>query len=71
MAAKTPEERNAVMAEHMKTMQKGMGMMNGIGGMAGSKSPPTNMTDRQAMLEQRIGMMWMMCDRLPQTPAKP
>ena len=36
IAAKTPEERNALMAEHMKTMQNGMSMMNGMwmpGGM--------------------------------------
>lgn len=75
MAAKTPEERNALMAEHMKTMQEGMSMMNGMGGMAGTKSPPTKMTERQAMMEQRMDMMQtmmeMMVDRLPQTPAKP
>ena len=45
MAAKTPEERSALMAEHMKTMQEGMGMMKGMGGMTGPKSPPTNMTE--------------------------
>ena len=75
MAAKTPEERSALMAEHMKTMQDGMGMMKGMGGMAGPKSPPTNMTERQTMMEQRMDMMQtmmeMMVDRLPQTPAKP
>ena len=31
MAAKTPEERNALMAEHMKVMQEGMSMMNRMG----------------------------------------
>lgn len=75
MAAKTPEERNALMAEHMKTMQDGMSMMKGMGGMAGPKSPPTSMTERQAMMEQRMDMMQammeMMADRLPPTPAKP
>ena len=78
MAAKTPEERNALMGEHMKTMQEGMGMMKGMGGMggmAGPKSPPTSMTERQTMMEQRMDMMQtmmeMMVDRLPQTPAKP
>jgi hypothetical protein len=78
MAAKTPEERSALMAEHMKTMQEGMGMMKrmgGMGGMTGAKSMPTNMTERQAMMEQRMDMMQtmmeMMVDRLPQTPAKP
>ena len=81
MAAKTPEERSALMAAHMKSMQegmdmmKGMGGMGGMGGMAGPKSPATNMTERQTMMEQRMDMMQtmmeMMVDRLPQTPAKP
>lgn len=34
MAAKTPDERNALMGEHMRTMQEGMSMMKGMGGMA-------------------------------------
>ena len=75
MAAKTPEERSALMAEHMKTMHEGMGMMKGMGGMTGPKSPPSNMAERQTMMEQRMDMMQtmmeMMVDRLPQTPAKP
>ena len=81
MAAKTPEERSALMAEHMKSMQEGMGMMKGMGGMggmggmAGPKSPATNMTERQTMMEQRMDMMQtmmeMMVDRLPASPAKP
>jgi hypothetical protein len=74
MAAKTPEERNGLMADHMKTMQDGMGMMKGMGGMAGPKSPPANMTERQTMMEQRMDMMQtmmeMMADRLPQLPVK-
>jgi len=75
MAAKTPDERNALMAGHMKTMQEGMGMMRGMGGMRDPKGPPINMTERQSMMEQRMDMMQtmmeMMVDRLPQTPAKP
>lgn len=41
MNAKTPEERSALMAEHMQTMRDGMGMMQkmgqsgGMGGMSG------------------------------------
>ena len=87
VAAKTPEERNALMAEHMKTMQEGMSMMKGMGGMSGAgsmggmgnmsgpKSPPANMAERQTLMEQRMDMMQsmmeMMADRLPQTPARP
>ena len=79
MAAKTPAEREALMAEHMKTMQEGMGMMKGMGGMGGmggteSKATPADMTQRQRMMEQRMDMMQtmmeMMVDRLPQSPAK-
>ena len=33
MAARTPEERSALMAEHMKSMRDGMAMMDKAGGM--------------------------------------
>lgn len=75
MAAKTPDERKALMAEHMKTMHEGMDMMKGAGGMAAANKPPMDMTQRQNMMEQRMDMMQtmmeMMADRLPQSPAKP
>ena len=75
MNAKTPAERQALMAEHTKTMHEGMAMMKGQGGMASSNKPPTDMTQRQNMMEQRMDMMQtlmeMMVDRLPQSPAKP
>ena len=78
MAAKTSEERNALMAEHMTTMQEGMAAMKsmgGMGGMAHAKATPANMAQRQTMMEQRMDMMQsmmeMMADRLPQMPAKP
>lgn len=35
MAAKTPEERKALMADHMKTMQDGMSMMEKMDAMGG------------------------------------
>jgi hypothetical protein len=72
MAAKTPEERNALMAEHMKTMQGGMAMMNGMssGGMGGKG----NMASQHMMMEKRMdmmqSMMQMMMDRMPAAPAK-
>ena len=81
MAAKTPEERNALMADHMKSMQDGMGMMKGMGGsggmgaMSGPKASSADMAQRQAQMEQRMDMMQtmmeMMADRLPQSSAKP
>ena len=72
MAAKTPEERNALMAEHMKTMQEGMAMMNGMspGGMGAVKG---DAAARQQMMEKHMemmqSMMQMMMDRMPGAPA--
>jgi hypothetical protein len=78
--AKTPEERQALMAEHMKLMQDGMGMMkqmggmSGMGGMQGGKDMSGNMADRQQMMEKRMemmeSMMQMMMDRTPPAPTK-
>lgn len=77
MNAKTPEERQALMAERMKTMQEGMAMMSmmsmmggaGMGGMQGQKPMPGNMKQRQQMLEKRMEMMetmmQMMMDGMP------
>ena len=75
MAAKTPEERSALMNEHMKTMGAGMAMMKDMpmGMGKGDMKGPRGMADRQAMMEKRMSMMEatmeMMGDRLPQ-PAK-
>jgi len=57
MAAKSPEERQALMADHMKAMQDGMAMMGRMqggtmgGGMSGSQ---------HEMMERRMDMMQMM-----------
>ena len=71
MNAKTPEERNKLMAEHMKAMQDGMAMMGGMKGMQGMTG---DMGARQQMMEKRMdmmqSMMQMMMDRLPAEPAK-
>ena len=79
-AAKTPDERQALMAEHMKVMQDGMGMMkqmgamSGMGGMEGGKGMNGNMADRQQMMEKRMemmeSMMQMMMDRMPAATVK-
>ena len=73
MAAKTPEERNALMAEHMQAMQDGMTMMNGMaargmGGMKGDMAAHHQMMDKRMDMMQ--SMMEMMVDRLPAAPAK-
>ncbi len=74
MAAKTPEERKALMTEHMKTMQDGMAMMgkmNGASsGMAGGmEGKSMDMASHHQMMEKRMAMMTsmmqMMMDRMP------
>ncbi|TAM17990.1 MAG: hypothetical protein EPN62_19695 [Candidimonas sp.] len=70
MAAKTPEERAALMKDHMKTMQDGMGMMGQMrGGMTGGKGAmpmdPETVKRRMDMMEM---MMQMMMDREEMKP---
>ena len=73
MAAKTPEERNALMPEHMQAMQDAATMMNGMTarGMAGKKG---DMAAHHRMMDKRMEMMQatmlLMMDRLPATTAK-
>jgi len=74
-AAKTPEERQALMAEHMKLMKDGMSMMKQMGGMSSmtgmspDKTKKAGMPGRQQMMEKRMdmmeSMMQMMMDRMP------
>ncbi len=75
MNAKTPEERQALMAEHMKAMQGGMAMMKGMSGMSGMggmggmgdpKGMPADMTERHKMMMQHMEMMQMMMDMMMQ-----
>ena len=76
MAAKTPEERNSLMAEHMKSMQDGMKMMEGMAstGMKGMSGMSSDMSAHHAMMEKRMAMMQtmmkMMMDRMPALPAR-
>lgn len=78
LAAKTPAERNALMAEQMKLMQNGMNMMGGMGGMGvmgagAAPGKPADMAACQGMMEQRMdmmqSMMQMMMDRMQYAPA--
>ena len=79
MAAKTPEECNKLMAEHMKSMQDGMKMMDGMsspgmGDMKGMQGMSGDMGARHQMMEKRMQMMQtmmkMMMDRMPDAPAR-
>jgi hypothetical protein len=74
VGARTPEQRQALMAEHLRLMQDGMAMMGGMGPgaglgmgmMSGDKGagsmPAGPMTPemRQQMLEKRMEMMQSM-----------
>lgn len=71
LAAKSPEERQALMADHMKMMQDGMDMMKGMrdmGGMRDGKKMGDGMSERHAMMEKKMemmqAMMQMMMDRM-------
>ena len=79
MAAKTPEERSKLMAEHMKSMQDGMAMMEGMSGagmqgMGGMGGMGGDMAARHQTMEKRMEMMQtmmkMMMDRIPAAPMK-
>ena len=79
MSAKTPEEHNRLMAEHMKSMQDGMRMMDGMsssgmGDMKGMQGMSGDMGGHHQMMEKRMQMMQtmmkMMMDRMPAAPAK-
>jgi hypothetical protein len=63
-AAKTSEERAALMKDHMKTMQDGMGMMGqvrgGVMGGQGMESGKGEMRMDPEMMKRRMDMMEMM-----------
>ena len=66
MNAKTPEERQALMGEHMKAMQGGMDMMKGMSGMGDSKGMSADMAQHHTMMMQHMAMMQMMMDMMSQ-----
>jgi hypothetical protein len=81
MGAKTPAERQALMSEHMKSMQGGMAMMhemharNGMGGMTSMSDGPSmqaQMARREQAMAEHTAMMSMMMDmmaeRMPMAP---
>ena len=75
MNAKTPAEREALMAEHMKSMQGGMDMMKRMGCMApmGGGMSGANMAQQPQAMEGCTQMMQMMMEmmgqRMPNAPA--
>lgn len=76
MNAKTPAEREALMADHMKSMQGGMAMMQGMGcmgQMGGASGMGGDMAKRQQAMDGCAQMMQMMMEmmmqRMPNAPA--
>lgn len=85
MTAKTPADRQALMADHMLAMQGGMAMMKEMHGMHGSqgmqgmhamgdgKPMPADMAKRHQMMTEHSAamqlMMDMMMERMPAMPA--
>lgn len=60
MAAKTPEERRALMAEHQKVMREGMAAMHDSMGMmqrSGQCKNPAAMQQHQQMMQMMMQMM--------------
>ena len=82
MSAKTPEERSKMMADHMKSMQDGMKMMEGMAGpgmagmqgMQGGMGGMGGMGAHHAMMEKRMAMMQtmmkMMMERMHGAPVR-
>ena len=85
LGAKSPEERQALMAGHMKAMQGGMAMMKdmqgmqgmgtsgGLAGMGDGKGMPADMAKGHQMMADHMATMQMMmdmvADRMPPAPA--
>lgn len=61
--AQSPEERQALMAEHMKLMQDGMGMMGQMRSAGGDKGPGMNHHAMHQRMEMMELMMQMLVDR--------
>ena len=74
MNAATPEQRSALMAQHMKSMQGALAMMEGMASVGKDKlqgGTPSDMAARQQMMEKRMemmeSMMQMMMDCWPES----
>jgi len=68
MAAKTSDERQALMVDHMKAMQEGMAMMGQMQGAAGMGA---GMPMKPEMMGRRMDMMQMMMQMMLDREAGP
>lgn len=69
LAARTPEQRKALMARHAKMMQDGMKMLGDMSPGDGKGAMGCDMAERHRQMEKRLqmmqSMMQMMMDRMP------
>lgn len=65
-SAKSPAERKALMAEHMKAMHDGMDAMKTMDGMQGMARAPMDLPRHQQQMETRMDMMQIMMEMLMQ-----
>jgi len=74
-AAKSDEERQKAMAEHMQTMRENMKMAGGMMGKGGMGMMGGDSTDSMAkhmeQMEKRMDMMQMMMEQMTKSPSMP
>jgi hypothetical protein len=71
MNAKTPDERKALMAEHVKIMQDSMSMMNSMAGTGTTSAKTMSPQAMQKQMDMMKMMMQMMMDRTDGTMPAP
>jgi hypothetical protein len=71
MSAKSPDERKALMAEHMKTMQDSMSMMHSMAGTGTASAKTMSPQAMQKQMDMMKMMMQMMMDRMDGTMPAP
>ena len=64
--AQSPQERQALMEEHMKAMRNGMDALKRMEGLHGKPGAPTDLSQRQQRMEAQMDMMQTMMDMMLQ-----
>lgn len=64
--AQSPEERQALMEEHMKAMRNGMDAMKKMEGVHGTPGAAMDISQRQQRMEAQMDMMQTMMDMMLQ-----
>ncbi|QHE86128.1 hypothetical protein [Hydrogenophaga sp. BPS33] len=64
--AQSPQERQALMEEHMKAMRNGMDSLKRMEGLHGKPGPAMDFSQRQQRMEAQMDMMQTMMDMMLQ-----